>query len=756
VEFIEHIPILGYTVAIGEAIAGNPAEAQRAAARCTNETIKATFIGLAVAATPFEGPAAPLVWAAAGAAGDLAGSGIQAAIEESYPDDVVAKVGTEALDEWQKDPGVAFAIHAGIGAAEGIIAGGVGAIVDGAYPAAAAELDSVAAAEADEVVQLAENTWVNAGVVEDARVPRLTRIQRAAGRNEARGGLTRVTRRQAIQFIAKKPSNFMKAYKAGISKAYVILSTKEGILNYLFKSVGRAYTEATVIDAPMRTFFPGRSLSSEDASKVSEEVNFHPLALHVQGCISRKGMPAVLGQMHMGFREVERSDHRTSNSSYVYVTHSPDQKASLYIENSTSHDGFHIRVSTSTKEKIDENRYLSVTHAIHSDFRDWTSLYVHASDDKNTAATWSLEIYEETYPVLKLIDSGTASGYKMNGGYLTARFNEKTDGRRDGGAYMSIHKRPNGESELSMFGFRFKRQDELWWMDVIGDYECHDYDNILIGGKNDYHYVTIAESLDHQGLYWMNRAKRAWTLTPKVGSKDTLFPHPDCPYYNDGHKECKVIIDSNGHVDGLKGPSSEVYKRLWWRDLEGMRFEHPIRKKGTIVTAVFERHEDRNKMVLRLSFLTGGVRVSPMVLKGDYHDKNLLRNDSEFVEIIRDSYGLVSGVRPNFGTFEVFVRHSLVELLGRYVHAAHDSKRSRVVSTYVTIHGSIQRKEEVWWQSMTGETWSLKYYNNGNSLSVGPTCPYLQSGYNQCIINRDSSGQVQSLIGPDGKVYERI
>ena len=65
-------------------------------------------------------------------------------------------------------------------------------------------------------------------------------------------------------------------------------------------------------------------------------------------------------------------------------------------------------------------------------------------------------------------------------------------------------------------------------------------------------------------------------------------------------------------------------------------------------------------------------------------------------------------------------------------------------------------KEEVWWQSMTGETWSLKYYNNGNSLSVGPTCPYLQSGYNQCIINRDSSGQVQSLIGPDGKVYERI
>lgn len=72
-EFIEHVPVLGYGVAIGEALAGNKAEAQRAAARCTNETIKTISISLAVAATPFEGPAAPLVWAAAGAAGDLAG-----------------------------------------------------------------------------------------------------------------------------------------------------------------------------------------------------------------------------------------------------------------------------------------------------------------------------------------------------------------------------------------------------------------------------------------------------------------------------------------------------------------------------------------------------------------------------------------------------------------------------------------------------------------------------------------------------------
>ena len=78
--FFERVPIVGYLVSAGEEIAfaatgdvRHKAEAQRAAARCTNETVKAVFIGAAVALTPFEGGAAPAVWAAAGALGDLAG-----------------------------------------------------------------------------------------------------------------------------------------------------------------------------------------------------------------------------------------------------------------------------------------------------------------------------------------------------------------------------------------------------------------------------------------------------------------------------------------------------------------------------------------------------------------------------------------------------------------------------------------------------------------------------------------------------------
>jgi hypothetical protein len=79
-EFFERIPLIGYAVSYVEAVeflvtgdVRHNAEAQRAAARCTNETVKAVVIGAAIAFTPFEGPAAPFIWAAAGAVGDLAG-----------------------------------------------------------------------------------------------------------------------------------------------------------------------------------------------------------------------------------------------------------------------------------------------------------------------------------------------------------------------------------------------------------------------------------------------------------------------------------------------------------------------------------------------------------------------------------------------------------------------------------------------------------------------------------------------------------
>ena len=79
-----------------------------------------------------------------------------------------------------------------------------------------------------------------------------------------------------------------------------------------------------------------------------------------------------------------------------------------------------------------------------------------------------------------------------------------------------------------------------------------------------------------------------------------------------------------------------------------------------------------------------------------------------------------------------------------------------MVSEYISIHSSLHGKEEVRWQSQNGEHRSLKYRTK-KILSVGPTCPYAKSGYNECNIIFDSSGSiVQSLMGPGEKVYKRI
>ena len=64
-------------------------------------------------------------------------------------------------------------------------------------------------------------------------------IQRAVGRNEDRGRINQVpiTRCQSIQFLAKKPSNFLRAYEAGMKYAKEILTTKKGMLRYIIKKL---------------------------------------------------------------------------------------------------------------------------------------------------------------------------------------------------------------------------------------------------------------------------------------------------------------------------------------------------------------------------------------------------------------------------------------------------------------------------------------------------------------------------------------
>jgi hypothetical protein len=700
-------------------------------------------------------------------------------------------------------------IHAAVGAAEGVVAGGVGFVVDGAYPAASAELGEITtAAEQGEAGGLTRSSfaWTEEG--EEMVRPRV------AGRNLP-GNLTRSPSRVSLTFLAKTKGSFIKAYKAGLKVGKEILTTKRGMKRYLIKKLGVSFSLAVVVDAPMKASQDSAGqapTATEDAIVDDDEAGVRPLFMNVQGSIGEKGIAAVLGHMHIATTETEPGDSREGLSSYAYVTHSSTERSLLYVEDAKSGEGFHIRVS-SASGKTNKDRYLAVADNHPKDRRDANSLYVNAHDGY-PGATWALEIYEEVHAVLRLVSPGTASGRPMNGGYLVAHLDTERDGRQDGGCYLAVAKAPTGGDDVaSMFGFRFMSQDQLWWMDVVGDYECHVYD---AGGKNNSHYVSIAESIDHQGLYWTNKSRAFYRLTAQVGTRDTLLTQNDCSYFTKGHKECKVIYDSDQNVIAVLGPWNERYDRLWWRDLEGMLFEsHEPDGDGDGYISFTRSGETTEHMNVHVD-LRYRARQS-LVVKGSYKDRNVLnfvgrapveelvstleevgstlaesmaemsQGVSQFfgtstgggartstgagavtskgdkVLVIRDSFGLVIGLKmtvlwtltPHEMRDVTFYRYSLTDLLGRYVTQAYDNTKKKLVSTYMSIHGSPTGKNEVWWQSTNGETWSLQHMSR-NKLAVGKTCPYLQDGYTMCVISRNDIGQVESLSGPNGKSFKRI
>lgn len=801
-QFFEHIPIVGYAVAGIQAGAHNKAEAMRAVARATNELFHTVIIAAAVAATPFEGPAAPLIWAAAGAIGNLGGDGLQAAIEATFPDDAP----TEVLDRFDENLGGSIVTDLGIGAIEGVVTGGVGAIVDGAYPSMVGEMENITTVVEDQgvVVGLTEDSWRTVGL-NQGRNGRL-QAGRFVGR---RGGIVvrPPPKRSAIAFLVRKPSNFILAYNKGLNISKEIITTKRGFLRVLMKKLGH-FVVAGVATRPVKKgIAPGRGLMGEIDYPIGEIRDFF---LHVQGCIgSMAGEPAVLGHMHIATTPTESFDARDPGSSYAYVTHSPTEKAPLYIPvesyiESEEEVGFYIRVSGSSG-RTTKDRYLAVANEHHRDRRDKNSLYVFATDDETQRAAWVIELYEGTQAVLRLVHAGSSSGSSMVGGYLIAHFDQDSDRRSDGGCYLAVSKVPGDNNDVAaVFGIRFAHSNRLWWMDVVGEYENFHHDETPL--KNDWHHVKIKESLDHQGLYWMNKAKAFWRLTPQLGSKDTLLTGNDCPYYAPpvSFNECKVLYDSKEeNVVALLGPGGERYDRLWLRDFEGMTFQldgYPTHRAEIIAVETTKNgnYDRKTIMVIKLpgkgkewprGAWPGKRNTYTYELSGhnwaksnDIQSRDVffgvfpelgnmisearLKNP-EFVakgdsvskfDVQRNAFGVVTSLKEREFTGEPHVWlacNCLAELYGRYVAQEYSEVKERVVSTYITIHGSPTGKEEVWWQSTNGETWSLKCLERHN-LKVGETCPYQKDGYTHCAVTRDADNEVESLEGPFGRVFKRI
>ena len=87
---------------------------------------------------------------------------------------------------------------------------------------------------------------------------------------------------------------------------------------------------------------------------------------------------------------------------------------------------------------------------------------------------------------------------------------------------------------------------------ILGNYEHHQEN------MNKWHFVTVSEA-GAWTLKWTNRAGVTWTLST-TSDKDTLMVGRDCPYFNSGHTQVKVIWEGD-RVSGLKGPNNELYEK---------------------------------------------------------------------------------------------------------------------------------------------------------------------------------------------------
>ena len=122
--------------------------------------------------------------------------------------------------------------------------------------------------------------------------------------------------------------------------------------------------------------------------------------------------------------------------------------------------------------------------------------------------------------------------------------------------------------------------------DLIGDYECHTYDNTE--NKNDYHYVTISK-VDETTLTWKTRGTVSWTLT-LTPDKTKLRIGEDCLYFRRGFIEHQTVVWAGDEVSGVCGPSGEIYDKTGDHSHLGVKLKNVITNRylfsaGDVVTS---------------------------------------------------------------------------------------------------------------------------------------------------------------------------
>ena len=287
--------------------------------------------------------------------------------------------------------------------------------------------------------------------------------------------------------------------------------------------------------------------------------------LFANSVVDKKSLPILQRGMHMSTRAVQPSDARDSKSSYVYMTPNAVEHAIIYLEDSPSSGkkGLIIRVSKSSGS-TNSDRYLAVgdetTDKVgKNQRRDSQSLYVYAHDDKKRAAVWEVSLFQKKHIVFRLVEAPTAGGTAFlsdatqdekdyKGFYLTALEQYRSDSRPGGGVYMTVTR----EAKPVGFGVLIPHSDDLWWMDLKGDYDS----------------FTIQESLHHSGLLMIfkedNDKESYYSISPRQGSTELVVRRK-------GRMVATLTAsrDGNGRVESVKLDALTEYLVLADYTVEG-------------------------------------------------------------------------------------------------------------------------------------------------------------------------------------------
>jgi len=292
---------------------------------------------------------------------------------------------------------------------------------------------------------------------------------------------------------------------------------------------------------------------------------------------------------------------------------------------------------------------------------------------------------------------------------------------------------------------------------IEGKYECHVYD---LDGKNDYHYVTIEKTPNHNMYKWTNRAGALWSLKWQSAT-ETFEVQPDCCYHDDGHVRMGVELALHGVVAAVYGPGNERYDRAD-SHAQGMpaivgKYENHYYdeggKNGAHWVSIIWTGE-RNKYTWQNRH--GGWALTWNSLTSTFHVGEDCGYHGDGYKVMR-----VEEIENNTGKQvstvygpgeEPFKRESdqdpgaMPPIEGQYKHASYGQ-----VSIKSTGEPNMFK-----WTGRGGDAWSLKWQLAMRRFDIGKDCTYYSDGYTTMDWDLGPSGlKVAYVVGKKGERYIR-